>query len=593
MQDVRVVLFLKYFFIFVKKFGNGYKRQMTLLFLMSVVGGFLELLGIAMIFPVMLILTSSDSIGGKTVLEFCSKFLPNLPYLKIAFILSLIMIFVFLFKNLFMMYYIKKQNDFVKIWSDYINENVIKKILYAPYKQIKTLSYGDENTLLFSSVRDISLEFVLRTIILLANGVVALCILGLLFYKFTIPAFLSTAFIVLFAFFENLYFKKKAAHLGEVGVKMLNDFAYDVNFIINSQKEIIISNKQEYFANYLMKSSKNISDNFSKRISFGNYPLYVTEIGVIISFLIMIISIVFLSDISKAAIISSLAVIALIVLRLVPQLNKVLISMYAINVSMPKAKWFIEKYDEISKFNFEEYKNLPSLNFESEIELKDVSFEYEENKGLKNINLKIKKGEFVGIIGASGAGKTTLADIIAGVYEPNEGLIFIDNVELTKDKIKGWQKNISFLPQESSFLNASVLKNVAFGIDDNKINLKKAQDALKKAGLNIPLNSTMDLSIGQKKRVALARAYYNDFKLLILDEATSSLDVETENFVSENVANLKGEKTIIAIAHRLSTLKKCDRIIYLEEGKIKDEGTFDKLKEKHKEIENILKLSSF
>lgn len=593
MQDVRVVLFLKYFFIFVKKFGNGYKRQMTLLFLMSVIGGFLELLGIAMIFPVMLILTSSDSIGGKTVLEFCSKFLPNLPYLKIAFILSLIMIFVFLFKNLFMMYYIKKQNDFVKIWSDYINENVIKKILYAPYKQIKTLSYGDENTLLFSSVRDISLEFVLRTIILLANGVVALCILGLLFYKFTIPAFLSTVFIVLFAFFENLYFKKKAAHLGEVGVKMLNDFAYDVNFIINSQKEIIISNKQEYFANYLMKSSKNISDNFSKRISFGNYPLYVTEIGVIISFLIMIISIVFLSDISKAAIISSLAVIALIVLRLVPQLNKVLISMYAINVSMPKAKWFIEKYDEISKFNFEEYRNLPSLNFESEIELKDVSFEYEENKGLKNINLKIKKGEFVGIIGASGAGKTTLADIIAGVYEPNEGLIFIDNVELTKDKIKGWQKNISFLPQESSFLNASVLKNVAFGIDDNKINLKKAEDALKKAGLNIPLNSTMDLSIGQKKRVALARAYYNDFKLLILDEATSSLDIETENFVSENVANLKGEKTIIAIAHRLSTLKKCDRIIYLEEGKIKDEGTFDKLKEKHKEIENILKLSSF
>ena len=593
MQDVRVILFLKYFFIFVKKFGSGYKRQMTGLFLMSVIGGFLELLGIAMIFPVMLILTSSDSIGGKAVLEFCSKFLPNLPYLKIAFILSLLMIFVFLFKNLFMMYYIKKQNDFVKIWSDYINENVIKKILYAPYKQIKTLSYGDENTLLFSSVRDISLEFVLRTIILLANGVVALCILGLLFYKFTIPAFLSTVFIVLFAFFENLYFKKKAAHLGEVGVKMLNDFAYDVNFIINSQKEIIISNKQEYFANYLMKSSKNISDNFSKRISFGNYPLYVTEIGVIISFLIMIISIVFLSDISRAAIISSLAVIALIVLRLVPQLNKVLISMYAINVSMPKAKWFIEKYDEISKFNFEEYKNLPSLNFESEIELKDVSFEYEENKGLKNINLKIKKGEFIGIIGTSGAGKTTLADIIAGVYEPSEGLIFIDNVELTKDKIKAWQKNISFLPQESSFLNASVLKNVAFGIDDNKINLKKAQDALIKAGLNIPLNSTMDLSIGQKKRVALARAYYSDFKLLILDEATSSLDIETENFVSENVANLKGEKTIIAIAHRLSTLKKCDRIIYLEEGKIKDEGTFDKLKEKHKEIENILKLSSF
>ena len=208
MQDVRVVLFLKYFFIFVKKFGNGYKRQITFLFLMSVIGGFLELLGIAMIFPVMLILTSSDSIGGKTVLEFCSKFLPNLPYLKIAFILSLIMIFVFLFKNLFMMYYIKKQNDFVKIWSDYINENVIKKILYAPYKQIKTLSYGDENTLLFSSVRDISLEFVLRTIILLANGVVALCILGLYFINSQSPLFYQL-FLLFFLLFLKIYILRK------------------------------------------------------------------------------------------------------------------------------------------------------------------------------------------------------------------------------------------------------------------------------------------------------------------------------------------------------------------------------------------------
>ncbi len=560
---------------------------------MSVIGGFLELLGIAMIFPVMLILTSADSVGGQTVLNFCTKFFPETSTLKVAFFLSLLMIFIFLFKNVFMIYYIKAQNDFVKDWSNYINEIVIKKILYAPYVSLKTLTYGDENTLLFSSVRDISLEFVLRCIILFANAVVAFCIAALLFYKFTLPAFLSTAFIILFALFENFYFKKKAAHLGEVSVRLLNDFARDVNFIIQSQKEIIISNKQEYFSDYLMKNSKEISDVFSKRISYGNYPLYVTEIGVIVSFLIMIISIVFFNDISRAAIVSSLAVIALIILRLVPQLNKVLISMYAINVSKPKAKWFLDKYEKISKFGYEEFKDLPALKFENEIELKDVCFKYDSKNGLDKINLQIKKGEFIGIIGRSGAGKTTLADLISGVYTPDSGEIYIDSVLITKEKIKQWQKNISFLPQDSVFLNTDVLHNVAFGIDENKIDYNKAKEALKKAGLEIELNSKMDLSSGQKKRVALARTYYNDFNILILDEATSSLDVESENAVSENVENLKGQKTVIAIAHRLSTLKNCNRIIYLDDGKIKDIGNFEELRQRHFEIENMLKLSSF
>lgn len=576
-----------------EKFGEGFKRQMFSLFLMSVAAGFLELFGIAMIFPVMLILTSSESAGGRVVLNYCLKFFPEFSVMQIAFVLSLLMIGVFLFKNVFMMFYTRCQNEFVRKWSDYVNEDVIKKLLYAPYFSVRKMSYGDKDTLLYSSVRDISLDFVLRCIILLANGVVAFCIAALLFYKFTVPAFLSTVFILLFAYFENLYFKKKAALLGDVGVKLLNNLALNVNFVIESEKEIIISNKQEYFSNYLMNSTKEISDNFSKRISYGNYPLYVTEIGVILSFLIMIISIVFFNDISKAAIISSLAVIALIVLRLVPQLNKVLISMYTINVSKQKVIWFLEKYDEISKFGYQEYKDAPKMKFEEEIELKNLCFEYETGRGLKEVDLKIKKGEFIGIIGASGAGKTTLADIISGIYLKDSGSFLVDGVEIERSNLSSFQKNISILPQESVFLSDSILKNVAFGEKDNEIDYERAKKALEKAGLNIDLNSKIDLSSGQRKRVALARAYYRDFEILILDEATSCLDVETEKLVVENILALKGKKTIIAIAHRLSTLKKCDRIIYLEKGRIKDTGTFDELRMRHEEVNQMLKISSF
>lgn len=566
-------MFIKYFFILLNKFALGFNKEMFILFIMSAIGGMLELIGIALIFPVMIVLTSSDNLGGKKIIEFMSLIFPSLSDSLIALLLALIMIFVFLFKNIFMMILIDKQNDFARKITDMINKNVINKLLFAPYRQYETINYGDKETLLTSTISDICLNFVLRSVILFANALVALFIILLLFYKFTVPSILSLAFIILYAYLENKYFKFKAKILGHEGVELIKDYSKDVNFVIKSQKEILISNKQEYFSNYLLKNSKEISKNFSKRITYGNWPLYVTEIGVIFAFLIMILSILLCDDVSKASIISSLAAIALIVLRLVPQLNKVLISMYEINISKPKVIWFLDIYDKISKFGYEEFKNLPKIDFKDKIILQDASFEYEENKGIFDINLEIKKGEFIGIIGFSGAGKTTLINILSGIYPLKTGKLSVDDVEITRENLSSWQKNISFLPQEAVFLNDTVLKNVAFGLNDDEIDVEKAKRALKMAGLcDIDINAKLELSTGQKQRVALARVYYRDFEVLILDEATSSLDSESEKIVSENISSMKGKKTIIAIAHRIQTLNNCDRIIYIKDGKISDTG---------------------
>lgn len=566
-------MFIKYFFILLNKFALGFKKEMFILFIMSAIGGMLELIGIALIFPVMIVLTSSDNLGGKKIIEFMSLIFPSLSDSLIALLLALIMIFVFLFKNIFMMILIDKQNDFARKITDMINKNVINKLLFAPYRQYETINYGDKEMLLTSTISDICLNFVLRSVILFANALVALFIILLLFYKFTVPSILSLAFIILYAYLENKYFKFKAKILGHEGVELIKDYSKDVNFVIKSQKEILISNKQEYFSNYLLKNSKEISKNFSKRITYGNWPLYVTEIGVIFAFLIMILSILLCDDVSKASIISSLAAIALIVLRLVPQLNKVLISMYEINISKPKVIWFLDIYDKISKFGYEEFKNLPKIDFKDKIILQDASFEYEENKGIFDINLEIKKGEFIGIIGFSGAGKTTLINILSGIYPLKTGKLSVDDVEITRENLSSWQKNISFLPQEAVFLNDTVLKNVAFGLNDDEIDVEKAKRALKMAGLyDIDINAKLELSTGQKQRVALARVYYRDFEVLILDEATSSLDSESEKIVSENISSMKGKKTIIAIAHRIQTLNNCDRIIYIKDGKISDTG---------------------
>ncbi len=271
--------------------------------------------------------------------------------------------------------------------------------------------------------------------------------------------------------------------------------------------------------------------------------------------------------------------------------------MYSINQSRSSIKFFMETSEKIKQWAVDEPK-CGTLPFNKAIKLANASFSYEDNENysLKDINIEIKKGEFIGIVGLSGSGKTTLLDILTGLNTLNKGQFFIDDTEINRNNIRGWQNHISILPQEFFLMPLSVIQNIAFGEDEDKINREKIIEALQKADIYNEikdLDSIPKLSHGQKHRLALARAFYQDTDVLFLDEATSSLDIETEDRVSKTIAKLKGEKTIIAIAHRLSTLKECDALLYMKEGRIIDKGTFKELKEKYPDFENMLELSSF
>ena len=202
----------------------------------------------------------------------------------------------------------------------------------------------------------------------------------------------------------------------------------------------------------------------------------------------------------------------------------------------------------------------------------------------KNISLSIKNGESVGLIGASGAGKTTLVDILLGLLQPQEGDILFNNRSLN-ETLALWRAQVAYLPQEIFLIDNTLLSNVALGVLDDSIDREKVMNALKKACLeelvdNLPKGiDTMigergvRLSGGQKQRVALARAFYHGRNVLVLDEATSSLDHETEKEIIEEIRYFKGEKTMIIIAHRLTTVQHCDRIYVLENGEIIRQGT--------------------
>jgi ATP-binding cassette subfamily B protein len=234
--------------------------------------------------------------------------------------------------------------------------------------------------------------------------------------------------------------------------------------------------------------------------------------------------------------------------------------------------------------------NLKKIKFEQEIEFKNITFSYSSDKQiLSNINLKIRKGSVVGIVGITGSGKSTFLDILMALQTPTSGEFLVDSKLINQNNFREWQLNISHVPQNIFLSDASILENIAFGVPLDKIDYNKALDACNYAQLNQTINSLEEgmytnvgergvkLSGGQKQRIGLARALYKNSNILILDEATSALDNETENNVMNSVMNLPKNITIIIVAHRLTTLKNCTNIIKIEDGQLFETTTLNEL----------------
>ena len=231
----------------------------------------------------------------------------------------------------------------------------------------------------------------------------------------------------------------------------------------------------------------------------------------------------------------------------------------------------------------------PALTFNNELIASNVTFGYDEDSAptLDKINLRIKKGAKIGLVGETGSGKSTLIDILMGLLEPTSGHVFVDGHTLTKENLRQWQKRIAHVPQSMYLLDASFAENIAFGIPANKIDMKKVRRAAQRATISNHIESLpngyqtligergIKISGGQRQRLGIARALYNNAEVLILDEATSALDNKTEKNVMTALDDLDKDMTIIMIAHRLSTVQNCDKIVRIESGHIVAEGHFD------------------
>lgn len=238
--------------------------------------------------------------------------------------------------------------------------------------------------------------------------------------------------------------------------------------------------------------------------------------------------------------------------------------------------------------------SIRSVKFKEDIVFNDLSFSYDNHSSmvLKNVNLTFKKGEKVGFVGVTGSGKSTLIDILMGLLSPSSGELLIDGVSITSENRRAWQRLISHVPQNIYLADSSIQENIAFGIHSDQINedqVKKAAEQSQIGELVKQLTERYDghvgergvqLSGGQRQRIGIARALYKDSDVLIFDEATSALDTQTEKKIMQQITALSGDRTIFIVAHRLTTLKECDRIIRINEDFTVDEVNYDELEVK-------------
>jgi ABC-type multidrug transport system fused ATPase/permease subunit len=360
-----------------------------------------------------------------------------------------------------------------------------------------------------------------------------------------------------------------------------------------------------YYADQIKASRLKLADINAEFSFMPNISKYVIEASLILGAVLISASQFLLQDAAQA--VATLGIFIAAGSRIAPAILRLQSSAIQVRVGGGRAKATLELFESLEAVELQSYEinefNYQHIDFVPNIEVLDLNFSYEDNlnNAINNVNLDIYPGELVAITGSSGAGKTTLVDCIIGSLETKSGSVKISGLDPLK-AIKKWPGAIGYVPQEVIILNATVRENVIFGYADIEVPKYLVEEALKKAhlfdhvsGLHEGINSYVGdrgtkLSGGQRQRLGIARALVTKPKLLILDEATSSLDGKSEADISDSINEFRGEVTTLIIAHRLSTIRNADKVIYMNKGRIEYIGTFDEVRKNVPEFDIQAKL---
>lgn len=589
---------LKKYFLFNKTFGLNGNLDTFLLVSGGVLMSFMEFLGISAIFPLLLLVMSPDAPAEHSILGGFYSFFGTDDSAKLAMILGFCIAALFFFKNIFQIFYWRHEFSTLAKWRVKIIQKLYNAYMTSSYESyMKRNSSSMMNTLIFTAPT--SINFFVHQILSLVNyGLTALVILSYIIYTNWLAALVI--FLVTITFIK-IYFMTIKSYTIRLG-KQVNEMAMEQQSLLQQSfvgyKDTKVNLKETFFSDRYFKIAKNFSDAEERLLFLRGLPPAIVEL-LAITLLIAIFQAILFSgqDIKTAA--AQIGVIVLACIRLLPIVNRSISSITYINGSKTIVDDLLREADELNITSSKHHTlggnqqshDVQALSFERQVTLENLSYTYPEkdNAAIRNISLAIKSGEFIGMTGPSGGGKSTLTNILLGFLDRFDGHYKVDDVEINHDNVRNLRQIIGYVDQNIFMMDASIAENIAFGVERKNINEDKVIESLKKAqiwdhvqalpeGIYTQVGENGKLfSGGQRQRLAIARAFYRDISILILDEASAALDVETEFKFFSFLESLKGQMTVIMIAHRLSTLKSCDRVYFIEDGEIKDSGTFEEL----------------
>jgi len=532
----------------------------------------LETLGIGILYPLI-----QFFVEGKTDISFLNKFnfLTQSISKELFLLYGLVGILVFyLLKLLFVLKSINYQNKFIFKISANISNLLYEKIIRDDFENSISTEVSNIVKKFQNDINHLNV-FLLGVLTLTAESIVIIAIVTFLVY---IEPYGTTSLLILITLFGVFFQKITSSRLKSLAIKRIS-FEKGISKLVieslNGLTEIEVGNFHDFFLKK-MKNFNKVKLLVNTNITFLNQsPRFIFE------FLMILVIVVFIIVLEKrysntTEILTILGIYTAATIRLLPSLNKVIQSTQ--NLIFYKNSINVI-YEELysSKTNPKDY--ITQINFKKKVEFKNIKFSYGSKKLVfDNFNFEIKKGDLIGIYGKSGSGKSTFLNLFTGLVYPSNGEIYIDSKKIENLRNNSWHNQIGFVTQNTFLINDTIKKNIAFGVDDSRINLsllEKAindadlKDLIKERGLEYVIKENgIGLSGGQKQRVSIARALYKNPKILIFDEATSSLDNASENFIIQTIEKLKKDKTIIIVSHKLSNLEICDKVYQMNKNGI-------------------------
>lgn len=584
------------------------KVKILLVSVLQVSLGFLDLLGVMLIGVIgaLTITGVSSSQPGNRV----TKLLETLGLLddSVQFQISVIGIAataLLVSKTIFSIYFSRRILFFLSRKGANLSTRIMRRLLSLNLLKVQSRSLQTNLYAVTGGVNSITIG-VLAVFVSFVSDLSLLLILmvGL----FLVDSLMAIGTLVIFSTIALVLWKMMHQRARDLGLSTADSTVKSSEAILEvltTYREAFVRNRRSYYARQIGNQRLEIA-NLQAEMSFmPSISKYVIEISVVITAVLFSAFQFWVNDASRA--VATLAIFLAATTRIAPAVLRLQQNTIMMKSSIASAQPTLDLLRDLGwgKDTIEEWIEPDFIydGFRPTVEMKNVSFKYpgQSAEVITEIDLAIPNGSFVGLVGPSGAGKSTLVDLFLGVLEPDRGAVLISGVT-PQEAIKRFPGAIAYIPQEVVVVNGSIRKNVVLGFDENLIPDQYVWEALRIAHLDEYVKSLPDglsapvgdrgtrLSGGQRQRLGIARAMVTKPKLLVLDEATSALDGELELNIGEAIQGMKGDVTIIMIAHRLSTVRECDLVVYISEGKIINSGTFEQLKKLVPEFERQAEL---